>query len=180
MDAIEAPAARPAFVGRPGALPPNSEAGVTITAVAGAGIAAVQARKGMALTVALREFTLIPTAPNAWLAIAGSASPEFSDQVAAAMGPGFSVCDQSGAYGFLRLWGPRARALLMKGVFLDLDAAAFPPGAAASTSLAHIGVVLWREPGADAFGLLCYRSYAPSLWDWLVAEAAEYGLTRAL
>jgi heterotetrameric sarcosine oxidase gamma subunit len=63
---------------------------------------------------------------------------------------------------------------------IDLHPAAFPPGAAAMTSIAHIGVHLWRLDAhandRDAvFDILIARSMAASFWSWATASAAEYG-----
>ncbi len=34
--------------------------------------------------------------------------------------------------------------------------------------------ILWRAPGGDRFDLFVGRSYAVSLWEWLLDAAAEY------
>jgi sarcosine oxidase subunit gamma len=70
--------------------------------------------------------------------------------------------------------------MLAKGCMVDLHPSAFPPGAAALTSIAHIGVHLWRiderlDGGDPAFDLLVARSMAASFWSWAAASAAEFG-----
>jgi len=61
---------------------------------------------------------------------------------------------------------------------------AFPPGAAAMTSIAHIGVCLWRvdelaHASEAVFDILVARSFAGSFWSWAEASAAEFGSSVA-
>jgi methylglutamate dehydrogenase subunit D len=91
-----------------------------------------------------------------------------------------AVNDQSDARAALRLSGPNVREMLAKGCMIDLHPTAFPSGAAAMTSIAHISVHLWRADaqgdGGDAIiDMLVGRSMAASLWSWVNASAAEYG-----
>ena len=58
------------------------------------------------------------------------------------IGDAAAVTDQSDGYAVLSLTGPRAAALLEKGVSLDLHDRVFAPGSAAVTSFAHLGVML--------------------------------------
>ncbi len=89
-----------------------------------------------------------------------------------------AIADQSDARAVLSLSGPRVRDLLAKGVMLDLHPAAFPVGTAASTSIAYLGVTLWRGadgPEGPVFEIMVARSMAGSFWSWLSASAAEFG-----
>lgn len=89
-----------------------------------------------------------------------------------------SISEQSDGRAILRLSGPKVRDVLAKGVMIDLHPAAFTIGAAAVTSIAHIGVHFWRLPdSADGavFEFAIPRSMAGSFWSWLAASAAEYG-----
>jgi sarcosine oxidase subunit gamma len=73
---------------------------------------------------------------------------------------GWAVTDQSDGWCGLALDGPAAEAVLARLVPVDLDPAAFPPGAAARTPLRHIPCLLVRTgPG---FELLVPRSMARS------------------
>ncbi len=83
-----------------------------------------------------------------------------------------SVADQSGGLGLLRLGGPQAANLLARGVFLDLHETAFPPGSAAGSVLAHVGVTLWRLE-RDLFELAVPRSFAPAVAHWLAEATAD-------
>ncbi|MGX1788146.1 sarcosine oxidase subunit gamma [Bosea sp. NPDC055332] len=89
-----------------------------------------------------------------------------------------AVSDQSDARAALRLSGPRVRDVLAKGVMLDLHAAAFAVGDTALTSIAHIGVHLWRladGPDGSVFEIMVARSMVGSFWSWFAASAAEFG-----
>lgn len=91
-----------------------------------------------------------------------------------------AVSDQSDARAALRLTGPNVRDMLAKGCMIDLHPKAFPRGAAALTSVAHIGVCLWRaderpDEGDAIFDILVARSMAGSFWSWAEASAAEFG-----
>jgi methylglutamate dehydrogenase subunit D len=91
-----------------------------------------------------------------------------------------AVSDQSDARAALRLSGPNVRDMLAKGCMIDLHPTAFPSGAGAMTSIAHIGVHIWRvdespSGGGAIFDILIARSMAASFWSWAKASAAEYG-----
>lgn len=89
-----------------------------------------------------------------------------------------AVSDQSHARAALCISGKCAREVLAKGAMIDLHAKAFPVGATALTSFAHIGVQLWRaDDGGDGpvFNILVPRSMAGSFWSWFAASAAEFG-----
>jgi sarcosine oxidase subunit gamma len=118
---------------------------------------------------------MVATAPGAWLAVDEAGGPEWAEDLVEAMEGLASVSEQSHGYAKVRLEGPAALDVLAKGPFLDLHLSAFPVGAAAVTDASHMGLILWRR-GPLAFDLLCFRSYASSLWDWLEESAAEYGL----
>jgi heterotetrameric sarcosine oxidase gamma subunit len=96
-----------------------------------------------------------------------------------------AISDQSDGWAALRLDGPNVRDMLAKGCMIDLHPAAFPSGAAAMTSIAHIGVHLWRmdealgESGA-IFHILVARSMTASFWSWAYTSAAEFGCNVAI
>lgn len=114
--------------------------------------------------------------PGQWLLLAESRNG-FSDALQALAGLG-AIAEQSSGRAVLRLSGPRIRTALAKGCMLDLHPAAFPVGMAALTSIAHIGVHLWRsEDGPDGavFEIMVARSFAGSFWSWLSGSVAEFG-----
>ena len=117
------------------------------------------------------------TGPEHWLAVSdllpnGNLEAELKDRLKGLA----SVSDQSSGRTVLRLSGPRVRAVLAKGVPLDLHPRAFSPGDAAVTAVAGIGVQLWQLDGEPTYELAIPRSVAASLGRWLSASAAEFGM----
>lgn len=125
------------------------------------------------------ELSFLGTAPGAWLAMSRQ-QQDLEARLTHDVGDLAAIADQSGGYAILRLSGPRVRDTLAKGFSVDLHPTAFGPGAAAVTSAAHIGAILWRMPGTDAplptFHVAVFRSYAGSFWHWLSISVAEYGI----
>ena len=70
-----------------------------------------------------------------------------------------------------RLSGEGAGALLQKGAFVDLDPVAFACGVAATTVIAHIGVIIWKVDDAPTFDVALFRSFAGSFRHWIAANA---------
>lgn len=180
-----------------GSIGATGPAGVSVEPLEGCGVAHLIVRSGgeAALAAAVEQLCgVIPPAqprmvradmhavvwsgPGQWLLLA-----DRRDGFAATLdllGRHAAVADQSHARAALRLAGPRVRQTLAKGCMLDLHPAAFPPGTAALTSIAHIAVHLWRiDDGADplnaVFDMMLPRSMAGSFWSWLSAAAAEFG-----
>lgn len=140
----------------------------TMTERTGLALATVMARKG-ADHAAIRfaaSCELIPAGPGTWLA-EGEA-----DVLGERLAGLACVSDQSGGYVVLRFTGPSARALLQKGVAIDLDPSVFGPGSAAVTVIAHIGVILRQVDTAPTYDLALFRSFAGSFRHW-VATAAQ-------
>jgi sarcosine oxidase subunit gamma len=104
--------------------------------------------------------------PGKWLAF-GPVAPDIAE--------GASVVDQSGGYGVLEISGRDAVATLEKGIGIDLHPRSFAPDAVAVTTIAHMGVILWRGEG-DAWRLAVFRSNAASFWHWLETSAAVFGM----
>lgn len=104
--------------------------------------------------------------PGKWLAF-GAIAPDIAASA--------SVIDQSGGYGVLEISGRDAVATLEKGIGVDLHPREFAPDAVAVTTVAHMGVILWRSE-RDAFRLAVFRSNAASFWHWLEKGAAVFGL----
>ncbi|ABY30050.1 sarcosine oxidase subunit gamma [Methylorubrum extorquens] len=119
------------------------------------------------------ETGLVWSAPGQWLAVAPSPC-ELRDWPEALHGVA-SVTDQSDSRALVRISGPQARAMLAKGVAIDLHPRAFGPGRAAVTSIAHLGVQLWQRDAGPTYDLTVARSFAGSFWRWLEHAAAEFG-----
>lgn len=119
---------------------------------------------------------LIGIGPGQWLL--RTASKREVPALMAALAPHAALADQSDARAALRLSGPKTRDVLAKGVMIDLHPQVFAVGDAAATSVAHIGLQLWRLPDAvdgPVFELSVARSYAGSFWSWLATSASQYG-----
>jgi sarcosine oxidase subunit gamma len=142
-------------------------------------VSAVETAYGVALPNGPRRITrgsvtFAGTAPDQWIASAeGAEAQNFAARVRGRIGLFAAVADQSDARLVLRLSGPKVRAVLAKGVPLDLHPKAFKPGDVANTQVAYIGVQLDRI--GETFQITAPRSMAGSFWSWLAASAAEFG-----
>lgn len=163
--------------------------GLSIHVRDGAGIATIMARRGaardgIAAALGLRELPggpclvqsgglqLVGTGPGVWLAVQEGAAPGWAEGLAEAVRPLASVSDQSGGYVLFRLQGPDARRLLQRGVAIDLHPDAFPPGSAATSVAAHIGVTFWCVDVLPTYDVAIFRSYRRSFQHWLDATMA--------
>lgn len=117
------------------------------------------------------------TAPGQWLAVArGIDAAAQLDALRTDLEGLAAVTDQGDGRVILEVSGPRARDALAKGIAIDLDASAFKVGDAAQTSASHIGLQIALIDDAPTFEVISARSTAESLWSWLVASAAAYGI----
>lgn len=154
---------------------------VIVTPREGLGIASVMARKGANIAVVGERLgavlpdrpqavfaggrTIVGTGPGTWLVFEEQAALDFVHNVAAQLAGPASVSDQSSGYVVQRISGPGARTLLRRGVALDVDM--FVPGSAATSVIAHIGVILWQVDDAPTYDIATFRSYAGSFRHWL-------------
>jgi heterotetrameric sarcosine oxidase gamma subunit len=161
---------------------------LVITEQPGLGLAAVMSRKdvdpaaiGAALGLMPPEgpgrvgdgrLALIGTGPGTWLALTEAPEPDWSLQLAHKLTGLASVSDQSGGYMLFRISGNGARTLLQRGAFIDFHPDVFRPGSAATTVIAHIGVILWQRDDAPTFEVATFRSYAHSFRRWIETAAA--------
>lgn len=91
-----------------------------------------------------------------------------------------AVIDVSGAWTRIDIAGNNAIALLRKGCAVDLHPKHFTPGSCAVTGMTAMRIVLWKPDPAPSYGVLVSRSYAESLWDWLLEAAAEFQLDATI
>lgn len=141
--------------------------------------AAIGAALGMAAPtgpgcVAGDGLLMIGTGPGVWLVFSDREKPSWAEDLAARL-PNVSVSDQSGAYTIFKIAGAAARALLQRGAFIDLDASAFRVGSAATTVIAHIGVVIWQIDDDETFHVAVFRSLTDSFRDWIGAASHSLG-----
>lgn len=119
--------------------------------------------------------TLLWNGPGQWLAVT-SATPaeDFVAGLRSALSEsGATVTDLSHARTVIRLAGPKARDVLLKGCPLDLEL--FQMNDCASSLLGHLNVQL-HCLGDQTFDLYVFRSFGLAMWEWLVDAALEYGV----
>jgi heterotetrameric sarcosine oxidase gamma subunit len=85
-----------------------------------------------------------------------------------------SVSDQSHGRVVLRTEGAKARHVLAKGSAVDFHPRSFPPGSAAATQMAHIGVHVVCV-AQETYELSLFRGFSENFWEWLTEQAAEFG-----
>lgn len=150
---------------------------------AGLALATVMARRGVAVegigdalglavpkgpgTARAGLLTLVGTGPGTWLAVQEGDEGDFAEHLSARLAGLASVSDQSSGYAIFRLSGPAARTLLQRGLAIDLHPEAFAPGSAATSQIAHMGVILWQVDATPTYDIALFRSYAHSFRHWL-------------
>ncbi|MDB5697692.1 MAG: sarcosine oxidase subunit gamma [Alphaproteobacteria bacterium] len=162
---------------------------IEITRLDGVGIAAIMASNGSdpaalaallgaeslplsQLWTAAGDGLLIANGPGAWLAVEPDAPPAWGSALARRLASHAAVSDQSGAYVVFRLEGPGARTVLQRGASIDLHPERFAVGSAATTLIAHIGVIIAQIGDGPAYDLAVFRSFEASFRHWLAIAAA--------
>lgn len=147
----------------------------TVTIMARKGVTAarigaalgVEAPTSPAYKAGSAGLALIGTGAGTWLAYADDETSLTAEAVRQSLADLASVSDQSGAYVIYRLSGTNARRLLQRGMAIDLDPAVFGVGAAATTVIAQVGVVVWMVDERPTYDVAVYRSFAESFRDWI-------------
>lgn len=128
------------------------------------------------VAVAAGGVTLIGIGPGRWTAVSETVA-----DLEATLGPVLdgvaAVVDQSGGQIAFEISGPGVDDLLAALVAIDLAPEVFPVGSAATTTVAHVGVTLWR--GETAWTFLVGRSFAVAFERAVVASAARLGVVLA-
>ena len=112
--------------------------------------------------------------PERWLILTPPASGAASADRwrAGCAGVGAAV-DLSSGLRVLELSGHAVREVLVRSCRIDLDQAAFPPGAACATIMAQVPVILVALPSAML--LLAATSTAQHVHEWLQSTAQPFG-----
>jgi heterotetrameric sarcosine oxidase gamma subunit len=122
--------------------------------------------------------SLYRTAPDAWWVV--TPQPQVISQLASAVPVAAgTVTALSHSRVRLAVDGPGARAVLAGGISVDLHPQAFPVGAFAQTALHHSGVLLERC-AQDRYELYVLRTFALSVWEWLLDAALPVGYDIAV
>lgn len=111
-----------------------------------------------------------------WIAARGDSMIRLARELPAAAG---TVTMLSAGRVRLRITGPQARDVLARGISLDLHPAVFQVGRGAQTGLHHTGVFLERV-GDDSYEIYVQRTYAESIWEWLIDAALPFGYDVAV
>lgn len=106
-----------------------------------------------------------------WVAATSDAMIRLSRELPSSAG---TVTALSASRVRFRITGPAVRDLLAKGIALDLHPSVFPQGHCAQTGLHHTGVFLERV-GDDRYEMYVQRTYAVSIWEWLIDAALPFG-----
>ena len=138
---------------------------------------AVKAAYGLELPqgpkrVASGPVAFVGARPRKMLAVS-SAATDFSALPAA-------VADQSDGRSAFRLAGPKARETLATLIQVDLHPRAFGPGDVALTHAASIAVTLWQLDDEPSYEILMFRTYAATLWRWIVEAGRSRGVEARL
>ncbi|MET3205054.1 UNVERIFIED_ORG: sarcosine oxidase subunit gamma [Arthrobacter sp. UYEF13] len=152
---------------------PRSEEGSRIAAVTG-GLPA-----GCGDVGGTDRVTVLWLGPSEFLVVApeeahDSLGGDLIGSLVAALGdaPG-QVVDLSANRTTFELSGPRARAVLEKGCALDLHPRSFTTGAALSTEVGNIPVVL-QKTGEESYRIFPRASFAEFLGRWLLDAMREF------
>lgn len=118
--------------------------------------------------------------PGQWMAVAErEGSRDLESELKKLVGDLAHVVDHSDGRVVVRISGPRARDVLVKGVPIDLHPKAFKANDVAITHASHIGVLLWQIDDQPTYEVALFRSYVDSFAHWLHDAAAEFGETHA-
>jgi methylglutamate dehydrogenase subunit D len=113
--------------------------------------------------------------PDQWIAMAeGSDGRDLERELKGPLSGLAAVADLSDARVVMRISGPKARAVLAKGLPLDLHPSVFKSGDVAISHVSHIGVLIWQVDDAPTYDIAMFRSFADSFAHWLVESAAEF------
>jgi heterotetrameric sarcosine oxidase gamma subunit len=121
--------------------------------------------------------TILWAGPERWLVVEPERGERDLDALlrAALAGTEAAVTDIGNGRTVLRIAGPHSRDLLAKGSAIDFHVRAFPAGVCAQGLLGHVGALFHAVDEVSTFDLHVARSYAQTVWEWLIESAAEYG-----
>lgn len=142
--------------------------GGDVAAVAQAAFGLTLPPPGQAATAG--NVTALWIQPNGWMLASEDAAllARVAPLAAAA-----ALIEQSHGRTTFTIAGPRAHEVLAKGCRIDLHPREFGPGRVASTSIAHVNVLL-HQTGADSFEVTVFSTLADHMQHWLEAASAEY------
>lgn len=120
--------------------------------------------------------SVIGIAPGAWLWLCNGAHADTKMRaLLQASAETATSVDVTSAKSRIRISGPDARAALAKGCPIDLDAAVFQPGSAATTQIDQFVCQIWQVDDAPTYDILVARSLTVSFWSWITTSSAAFG-----
>ena len=87
-----------------------------------------------------------------------------------------NVTDVSESRTVISMTGHAARAVLARGVSLDLHPRVFGPGQCAQTSLSRTNVLLHQTEETPSYEIYVLKSFSDYLWRWIGLIAEDFGL----
>ena len=150
--------------------------------------AAIEAATGLAIPETRRasfgdEIAALWMAPDEvmFLCAYGAAGAVVADLSSRFAGRFATAIDVSDARAVFRLTGAGVREVIAKGAPVDLSGGAFGPGDVRRSHLGQVAVAFWQVSEApETFDLVCFRSVAGYVFDWLAASAAADSLPGVL
>jgi sarcosine oxidase subunit gamma len=125
-------------------------------------------------TVTVQGHAIMRTGPEQ-LWIVGSENDDLAQRLSQAVVPAVgSVLPLSHSRTRLVIEGPAAREVLAKGIPIDFDANVFKISQFTLTGLHHTPVLVHRT-GADRYEIYAMRTFAHSIWGWLIDAALPVG-----
>ncbi len=113
--------------------------------------------------------------PDSWLIVGERETVGYTEEAlrVAASGLHAAVTDVSSGTTVLRLAGPAARDVLLKGCGIDLEPPAFGTGSCTPTRVAAFAVTLVQIDDAPTYDLYIARSLARTFAEWLIDACGE-------
>lgn len=131
-------------------------------------------------TTTAGEHTTLWLGPDEWLVVSTAPAGPLAARLSVALGYARGdIVDVSANRTTLELSGPSARAVLEKGCPTDLYPATFGIGAAVTTTLGPVPLLLWRS-GEETWRLLPRSSFAEYVARWLLDAMGEFALPEIL
>jgi sarcosine oxidase, subunit gamma len=121
------------------------------------------------------DYDVVPLGPDEFLVFGATEDDLLAARLTEALGeePGL-VVDLSANRTTLELSGPSARAVLEKGCVIDLHPRVFGPGAAVSSTLGPVPVIIWQTDDLPTYRILPRASFADYTARWLMHAMVEF------
>ena len=120
------------------------------------------------------KMRIVTCAPGRWLIIGATLTQIRKLEKSVPKDAG-TVVNLDNARSFIRVSGSGARALLARGIEIDLRDKPFPVGASAECAMQHFSCLLLHEDVED-YLIGIYASFAQSAWEWMLEAGAELGI----